>query len=191
MQNAIVHRAVQLVAENAAALRVPALRGRGASATAIRCSICWRGPIRARTAPRFLEALYAHLLLAGNAYVEAVAVDGEPCASSTRCGPTACAWCRAPTAGRRPTTTPSPAAPCASTRARRRCRRSCISTLFHPLDDHYGLSAARSRRRRGRHPQRGGEVEQGAARQRGAALRRAGLFRAGRRGALRRASSSG
>ena len=67
----------------------------------------------------------------------------------------------------------------------RRCRRSCISRCFNPLDDHYGLSAAGGRRGRGRHPQRGGEVEQGAARQRGAAVRRAGLCRAGRRGALR------
>ena len=39
----------------------------------------------------------------------------------------------------RPTNTPSAARACASTRARR-CRRSCISTLFHPLDDYYGLA---------------------------------------------------
>ena len=40
---------------------------------------------------RFLEAVCAHLLLAGNAYVEAVGLDGRAtrCASSTRCGPTA------------------------------------------------------------------------------------------------------
>ena len=39
MQNAIVHRAVKLVAENAASLRVPASTRARPSATAIRCSI--------------------------------------------------------------------------------------------------------------------------------------------------------
>ena len=59
-----------------------------------------------------------------------------------------------------------------------RCRRSCTSTLFHPLDDHYGLAPLEAARSRGRHAQRRGELEQGAARQCGAALRRAGLRRA-------------
>ena len=42
-----------------------------------------------------LESVAAHLLLAGNAYIEAVGIDGDSgrsaarCASSTRCGPTA------------------------------------------------------------------------------------------------------
>ena len=47
--------------------------------------------------PSFLESIAAHLLLAGNAYVEAVSLAGDnarerrkrQCASSTRCGPTA------------------------------------------------------------------------------------------------------
>ena len=124
--NAIVHRAVKLVAENVAACDVPALRGRGAARPRIRCSICWRGPIRGRTARRFSRRCYAHLLLAGNAYVEAVAVEGAvrelyalrpdrmrvvPGAGRLAGGLRIC--------GRR-------RAPCASIRARR-CRRSCIS----------------------------------------------------------------
>ena len=58
--------------------RVPLLVYEGAAraSTRIRCSPCWRGRTRARTAPRFLEALYGHLLVAGNAYVEAVTLDG-------------------------------------------------------------------------------------------------------------------
>ncbi len=49
-------------------------------------------------------------------------------ASSTRCGPTGCAWCPAPTAGRRPTNTRSARRRCASPTAGRRAgRRSCTS----------------------------------------------------------------
>ncbi|MEA2954013.1 MAG: hypothetical protein QOJ96_3533 [Alphaproteobacteria bacterium] len=75
VQNAIVHRAVKLVAENAAS--VAFLIYEGASAQD-------RHPLLdliARPNPRqdgaaFLESVYAYLLLAGNAYVEAVALDG-------------------------------------------------------------------------------------------------------------------
>ncbi len=75
VQNAIVHRSVKLVAENAAS--VPFLLYEGATALD-------RHPLLdliARPNPRqegaaFLESLYAYLLLAGNAYVEAVALDG-------------------------------------------------------------------------------------------------------------------
>ncbi len=49
--------------------------------------------------------------------------------------------------------------------------------LFHPANDHYGMSPHRGGGRGHRHPQRGGALEQGAARQFGAALRRAGLQR--------------
>ena len=101
--NAIVHRAVKLVAENVAAANYLVYEG-----------AVQRDPhplldLLARPNPRqegaaFLEAVCAHLLLAGNAYIEAVSVEGRArrmCASCMRCGPTACAWCRAPTAGRR------------------------------------------------------------------------------------------
>ena len=88
----------------------------------------------------FLEALYAHLLLAGNAYIEAVRDRRRRCASSTRCGPTACASCPAPTAGRRPMNTRVGG----RTRALRAGQAALPPilhlTLFHPLDDHYGLA---------------------------------------------------
>jgi HK97 family phage portal protein len=75
IQNAIVHRAVKLVAENAAA--VPFLLYEGAAAHDKHPLL----DLLARPNPRqegaaFLESVYAHLLLAGNAYVEAVAIDG-------------------------------------------------------------------------------------------------------------------
>ena len=60
-------------------------------------------------------------------------------ASSTRCGPTACASCRGRTAGRPPMTTRSAPRPCASCR-RARSPPILHLTLFHPTDDHYGLS---------------------------------------------------
>jgi HK97 family phage portal protein len=75
VQNAIVHRAVKLVAENAAA--VPFLLYEGAAAHDKHPLL----DLLARPNPRqdgatFLESLYGYLLLAGNAYVEAVALDG-------------------------------------------------------------------------------------------------------------------
>ena len=48
-------------------------------------------------------------------------------------------------------------------------------TLFHPADDHYGLSPMEAAGDRARYPQRGRRMEQGAARQCGAAFRRARL----------------
>jgi phage portal protein BeeE len=75
VQNAIVHRAVKLVAENAAA--VPFLLYEGAAAHDKHPLL----DLLARPNPRqdgatFLESIYGYLLLAGNAYVEAVALDG-------------------------------------------------------------------------------------------------------------------
>ena len=109
------------------------------------------------------------------------------CASSTRCGPTACGSCRARTAGPKPTSTPSAARTVRFAQDARRCRRSCISRSFHPLDDHYGLAPLEAAAVAVDTHNAAAQVEQGAARQCGAALRRAGLCRAGRRGALRRA----
>ena len=74
--NAIVHRAVKLVAENAAACAFLLYEG---------AAECDRHPLLdllARPNPRqdgaaFFEALVSHLQLAGNAYVEAVAIEGQ------------------------------------------------------------------------------------------------------------------
>ena len=87
----------------------------------------------------FLEAVAAHLLLAGNAYIEAVAVDGavrelyalRP--DRMRVVPGADGWAQAyeyTVGGRRP---------CASTQDAP-LPPILHLTLFHPLDDHYGLA---------------------------------------------------
>ena len=89
--NAIVHRAVRLIAESIGSLSFVLYEG-AAELTAHPLLDLLARPIRARTAPSLLEAISAHLLLAGNAYVEAVGIDGDiqpMCASCTRCGPTA------------------------------------------------------------------------------------------------------
>ena len=73
--NAIVHRAVKLVAENAAAVTFLVYEG-----TAVRDAHPLLD-LLARPNPRqegagFLEAVCSHLLIAGNAYVEAVTIEG-------------------------------------------------------------------------------------------------------------------
>jgi phage portal protein BeeE len=74
--NAIVHRAVKLVAENVAGASYLVYEG-----TVLRDPHPLRD-LLARPNPRqegaaFLEAVCAHLLLAGNAYIEAVTIDGQ------------------------------------------------------------------------------------------------------------------
>ena len=76
LRNAIVHRAVRLIAENAASCCYLVFEG------AQEREAHPLGSLLARPNPRqdgaaFLEALVSHLLLAGNAYVEAVALDDE------------------------------------------------------------------------------------------------------------------
>jgi phage portal protein BeeE len=95
-KNAIVHRAVRLIAESIGGLSFVLYEG------AAELSAHPLLDLLARPNPRqdgasLLETIAAHLLLAGNAYVEAVALQGDlagegalrRCASCTRCGPTA------------------------------------------------------------------------------------------------------
>ncbi len=56
--------------------------------TGIRCSRCSRGPTGSRSGVDFRETLVGHLLVSGNAYVEAVALDGSARANSMRSAPT-------------------------------------------------------------------------------------------------------
>ena len=135
----------------------------------------------------FLEALYGHLLVAGNAYVEAVAVEGAvrelyalrpdrmsvvPDAVGLAGGVRICGERTdgALRAGRR-----RAVAPILHLRAVPSARRSLR------------LSAARGGAGEPRRAQCGERLEQGAARQRGAALRRAGLQGRGRRQSFGRA----
>lgn len=136
--NAIVHRAVRLVAETAASccyLVFEGVQEREAHPL---------GALLARPNPRqdgaaFLEALVSHLLLAGNAYVEAVALDDEvrelyalrP--DRMKAVPGADGWAEAYeySAGER------------SVRFDQLSSRVppiLHLAFFHPLDDHYGLA---------------------------------------------------
>jgi HK97 family phage portal protein len=75
LANAIVHRAVKLVAESAASVAWLAYEGEALREPHPLTALLGRpNPRQERAA--FLEALCAHLLLAGNAYVEAVTLEG-------------------------------------------------------------------------------------------------------------------
>jgi phage portal protein BeeE len=92
-RNAIVHRAVRLTAESIGALSFVLYEG-AAELTAHPLLDLLARPNPRQDGASFLESVASHLLLAGNAYIEAVGIDAvEPgagkCASFTRCGPTA------------------------------------------------------------------------------------------------------
>ena len=136
--NAIVHRAVKLVAENAAA--VPFLVAEGAQVRdqhPLLALLARPNPRQERAA--FLEAVCAHLLLAGNAYVEAVSLDSSvrelyalrPDRMRVVPGPDG--WPEAyeyTVAGRTLRFDQNAALP-----------PILHLSQFHPLDDHYGLSS--------------------------------------------------
>jgi HK97 family phage portal protein len=76
MQNAIVYRCVRMIAEAAAS--IPLLLYEGTSEIEDHPLIgLIRRPSLDHTGTDFLEAWYGFLLVSGNAYVEAVALDGE------------------------------------------------------------------------------------------------------------------
>ncbi|HET6390781.1 phage portal protein [Hyphomicrobium sp.] len=76
MQNAIVYRSVRMIAEAAAS--IPLLLYEGANEIEDHPLLdLIRRPSLDHTGTDFLEAWYGFLLVAGNAYVEAVALDGE------------------------------------------------------------------------------------------------------------------
>jgi len=136
--NAIVHRAVKLVAENAAS--VPYLVYEGDAARDLHPLT----ELLARPNPRqegaaFLEAVCAYLLLAGNAYIEAVTVDNavrelyalRP--DRVRVVPGADGW-------------PEGYDYVVGGRTLRFEQNAPLPPIlhlaqFHPLDDHYGLSS--------------------------------------------------
>ncbi len=138
MGNAIVHRAVKLIAENVGACVFLAYEGETERDAHPLLDLLQR-PNPRQDGPTFLETVAAHLLLAGNAYVEAVALEGRvrelyalrP--DRIRLVPGADGWPERYdyTVGGRTVTfmqdgTPPPILHLAA---------------FHPLDDHYGLSS--------------------------------------------------
>jgi phage portal protein BeeE len=137
VQNAIVHRAVRLVAENAASCAYFATEG-GVGRDAHPLLDLMARPNPRQDGAGLFETLYAHLLIAGNAYVEAVAIDGQvrelyvlrP--DRMRVVPGADGWAEAYDY-------------CVGGATVRFDQTAALPpilhlTLFHPLDDHYGLA---------------------------------------------------
>lgn len=138
LANAIVHRAVRLVAENAASCSFLVYEG-AQEQPAHPLSQLMARPNPRQDGASFFEALYAHLLLAGNAYVEAVSLGDEvrelyalrP--DRMKVVPGADGWAEAYEYG------------VAGRSVRFDQTTSAIPpilhlTFFHPLDDHYGLA---------------------------------------------------
>jgi HK97 family phage portal protein len=138
LKNAIVHRAVRLIAENVASCAYLVFEG-AQEREAHPLSLLLARPNARQDGGAFLEMLVSHLLLAGNAYVEAVALNGavrelhalRP--DRMKVVPGADGWAEAyeySVSGRsvRFDQTTSPVPPILHL------------TFFHPLDDHYGLA---------------------------------------------------
>jgi HK97 family phage portal protein len=141
--NAIVHRAVRLIAENAAACQFLVFDG-AQEKEAHPLSLLLTRPNPRQDGGVFFEMLYAHLLLAGNAYVESVALDGAGREPNVRelytlrpdriklvPGPDGWAEAYEYSVGGR------------SVRFEQhgvRVPAILHLTFFHPLDDHYGLA---------------------------------------------------
>jgi phage portal protein BeeE len=122
-RNAIVHRAVRLVSEAAATLPLTLLAdGRIVEIPPLGDLLA--RPNARQTGTAFLESLYGHLLVSGNAYVQAVAIDGVPRElhalrpDRMRLVPGPDGWPAAYDYG-------VGASACASRRPGRACRRSC------------------------------------------------------------------
>jgi HK97 family phage portal protein len=138
-KNAIVHRAVRLVSEAAAALPL-LLKSQGREIAAHPLLALLSRPNAREGGQRFLESLYGHLMVSGNAYVEAVSLDGAPQElyalrpDRMRVVPDADGW-------------PAAYEYAVGTQNVRSAIREDEAlapilhlTLFHPVDDHYGLS---------------------------------------------------
>jgi HK97 family phage portal protein len=136
-RNAIVYRAVKLVAESAASLTFLAYEG-AAEREAHPLLDLLAKPNPRQDGPALIEAAATHLLLAGNAYFEAVALDGSPRElyalrpDRMRVVPGPQGWPEAYeyTAGGRTVRFAQEAAPVPPI---------LHLAFLHPLDDHYGL----------------------------------------------------
>jgi HK97 family phage portal protein len=136
-RNAVVHRAVRLVAEAAAALPLDLHGGEGLAAEHPLLELLAR-PNPREAGTRFLEGVYGHLLVSGNAYLEAVSVEGRP-RELYALRPDRMRVVAGPDGW--------PAAYDYEVGARTIRYDQAAElppilhlTLFHPLDDHYGLS---------------------------------------------------
>ena len=137
LKNAIVHRAVKLIAENAAATQWLLYDGDAESDRHPLLDLLAQ-PNPRQDGSAFIETLVSHLQLAGNAYIEAVTLDGavrelyalRP--DRMRVVPGGDGWPEAyeyQVAGRSARFEQTQALP-----------PILHLTHFHPLDDHYGLA---------------------------------------------------
>jgi len=137
-KNAVVHRAVRLVAEAAASLPL-VLKRRDAELTEHPLLDLLAHPNGRGGGQDFLETVFGHLLVSGNAYVEAVSVGGAPRElhalrpDRMRVVPGQDGWAAAYdyTVGGQTIRFAQGSEP---------VRPILHLTLFHPADDHYGLS---------------------------------------------------
>lgn len=137
MRNAVAYRCVGLVSQAAAA--VPLVLYDGADEVAAHPVLDLLARPNARMAGRaFVEAVHAHLMVAGNAYVEMVAVEGDPRElhplrpDRVRVVPGPDGW-------------PEAYDYTVGANTLRIVQEGEVPpvlhlALFHPLDDHYGLS---------------------------------------------------
>ncbi|MBM6581371.1 phage portal protein [Microvirga sp. BT689] len=138
-KNAVVHRAVRLVSEAAASLPLVLTSDGREIASHPLLSLLLR-PNAREGGQRFLESLYGHLMVSGNAYVEAVSLDGAPRElhalrpDRMRVVPDSDGW---PAAYEYAVGTQSVRF---SIRDDEALPPILHLTLFHPADDHYGLS---------------------------------------------------
>jgi HK97 family phage portal protein len=137
-RNAIVYRAVRMIAEAAGSLVWLAYEGSRELDTHPLLALLER-PNARQTGADFLEALYGHLLIAGNAYVEQVAVDGPPRElhvlrpDRMKVVPGPDGWPEAYEYGAGGETVRFDL-------GRDGARPILHLALFHPVDDHYGMS---------------------------------------------------
>jgi len=136
--NAIVHRCVRLIAENAAACAYLVFDGARETAAHPLAQLLTR-PNPRQDGGVFFEMLYAHLLLSGNAYVEAVTLGDSvrelyalrPDRMKVVPGPDGWAEAYEYSVGARSVRFDQQAGPVPPI---------LHLTFFHPLDDHYGLA---------------------------------------------------
>jgi HK97 family phage portal protein len=138
MRNPVVHRCVRLIAEGAA--RVPLVaREAGKRLEEHPLPALLRRPNPHQSGSELLEAVYAYLQTAGNAYLHAAVADGEvkglfglrPDRMQAVVGRDGYAEAYAYTAGGRTQTLRQDTRPVPGV---------LHMALFHPLDDHYGLA---------------------------------------------------
>ena len=135
-RNAVVHRAVRLVAEAAASIPLVSAGPADSGARALLALLARPNPREGGT--RLLESVYAHLMISGGAYLEALILDGRPRElhglrpDRMRMVPGADGW-------------PAAYIHTVEGQARRYDQAGALPpilhlALFHPSDDHAGLA---------------------------------------------------